>query len=424
MKIDLFETLTNAVKENDRETVQELIDSGVDINLKDEDDVTVIMYADRYGYLETVRALIEAGALVDLQDKNGWTALMHAVETDYIEVVRALINAGADINLQDNDNKTALIHAAENDSVAKIRTLKEVGALLNLQNKDGKTALMFATQRGHTLTVSALIEAGALLNLQDKDGVTCLMLAAKNGDMATFEVLINAGADLKIKDNKGASAFVYASLNEKVLEFLLEQLPASKRVDKAIDTLKVALRQAKHKSNLDSLVAYITKHHTGMHKDWDRFMLAAYLGDEDLLITPDKFSEKEIKKILTKQDSNKDNYILIAAKAGNLEFVENMLVHEFTVHSKINKQLLLNTLAKLSSLPTKVAGLAELLKELQELLDVETEASVKDSSVATATYTPAATRAITALGAEGAAGGAGLAIEGDAAEKSNSKLKR
>ncbi len=368
------------VKRDSLAIVDKLLEAGTDVNLQDANGKTALMYAANYFTIDPpsiVSKLIEAGTNVNLRDKEGDTALMYAAENSRVVNVEALIAAGAEVNLQNKDGKTALIKAATYGYLRVVDTLINSGADINLQDKDGSTALIYLTKyyrawavADPVYTVAEFIEAGAKVNLQNKDGITALMYAAQNGYTATMYALLRAGALINIRDSKGATVFAYASHRQEILEFLLEELPTKeKRFTKTLDALKVALRQPElFSEGIDNLVASITKRHSGMQKDWNRFMLAAYLGDEDL-ITYLSDAAEERAEMLTKEDSNGDNYIVIAAKAGQLEFVENMLTHELAVHRENNAELLINTMQKINVLAAKASPLAVLINDLQKTLN-------------------------------------------------------
>ena len=78
------------------ETVETLLDAGVDVNAKDDDGATSLMYsllvrADA----DLVKLLLDAGADVSKKSNDGWMALMLAEEDGHTEVVELLKQAGA-----------------------------------------------------------------------------------------------------------------------------------------------------------------------------------------------------------------------------------------------------------------------------------------------------------------------------------------
>lgn len=98
--------------------VDRLTRDGANVNLKDGDGKTVLMWASSYGYKEIVEVLIRGGAKMDLKDKDGWTALIWASSRSETETVEALISSGADVNLKDKNGKNALYHTWKKDTMA------------------------------------------------------------------------------------------------------------------------------------------------------------------------------------------------------------------------------------------------------------------------------------------------------------------
>ena len=76
-----------------------------------------LVEAAKNGEIERVQALLNAGADVNAKDNDGKTVLMWALDilgTNYAnDTVKALLAADADVNAKDNDGRTALMWAAE-----------------------------------------------------------------------------------------------------------------------------------------------------------------------------------------------------------------------------------------------------------------------------------------------------------------------
>ena len=73
--------------------------------------ITALMAASQNGYVEVVKELLNSGADINAKDNDGCTALMLASENGHLEVVNELLNRGADIRARDNHGKTVLTHA-------------------------------------------------------------------------------------------------------------------------------------------------------------------------------------------------------------------------------------------------------------------------------------------------------------------------
>lgn len=100
-------TLINAAKAGKFKLVQELLNAGIDVNMKDGDGATPLIYACIGGHKDVTKMLLMAGANTDTQDlQHGWTALMQATFKKHVEVVKLLLKAQADINIKNNDGLT------------------------------------------------------------------------------------------------------------------------------------------------------------------------------------------------------------------------------------------------------------------------------------------------------------------------------
>ncbi|TKZ22677.1 ankyrin repeat domain-containing protein, partial [Brachyspira catarrhinii] len=83
------------------------------VNLTEDNyGMTALMYASHIGNKEAVELLIKSGVEVDEVNDDGITALMYACEnSNSVEVVKFLIDNGADVNLKSNYGETALKNA-------------------------------------------------------------------------------------------------------------------------------------------------------------------------------------------------------------------------------------------------------------------------------------------------------------------------
>eukprot|EP00919_Chromeraceae_sp_WS-2016_P076936 GHVR01182052.1.p1 GENE.GHVR01182052.1~~GHVR01182052.1.p1 ORF type:complete len:116 (+),score=15.91 GHVR01182052.1:30-377(+) len=75
-----------------------LIDKGADVNSRENDGYTPLIWASNRGHTDIARLLIDKGADVNSKDKDGTTPLISASEFGHTEIVRFLIEKGADVN--------------------------------------------------------------------------------------------------------------------------------------------------------------------------------------------------------------------------------------------------------------------------------------------------------------------------------------
>ncbi|KAI9319037.1 hypothetical protein BX666DRAFT_1854455 [Dichotomocladium elegans] len=67
----------------------------IDIDAKDEDGTTPLIYAACFNKADIAQALLEAGAKTDVQDSYGWSALMWATNNNNESIVKLLLESGA-----------------------------------------------------------------------------------------------------------------------------------------------------------------------------------------------------------------------------------------------------------------------------------------------------------------------------------------
>jgi ankyrin repeat protein len=92
------ESLKKVVISGELLDVKRLIEKGADVNAKDNEGITALMYAVAFEHPEMVKLLIDAGADVNAKDNEGITALMVASFEGYTDIVELLIKAGAKEN--------------------------------------------------------------------------------------------------------------------------------------------------------------------------------------------------------------------------------------------------------------------------------------------------------------------------------------
>lgn len=133
------------------------------------------------GQTDMVIKHIESGTDVNSKDNEGRTALMYAAYNGHAEIMRALIRRGADVNIQDNYGRTALMMAASGPFPQAVQLLLDNNANTNIADKEEHyTALMYAAAEGQTENVKILLAYRANPFLKDADGDSAITFARNN----------------------------------------------------------------------------------------------------------------------------------------------------------------------------------------------------------------------------------------------------
>ena len=91
-----YEALSSAVYLGYLDALKLMVSYGADVNLKETDMDSLILFTAAMSSANITNYLIEAGADVNASSEDGMTALMFAVMYDRIPCAQVLLDAGAD----------------------------------------------------------------------------------------------------------------------------------------------------------------------------------------------------------------------------------------------------------------------------------------------------------------------------------------
>ncbi len=158
LKIGLYE----AALMNDETAWKALINSGADLERKDDSGQTVLLRAANTMNKPLLDFLLEHGAKVDAKDADGKTSLMLIdgnSEKTVLSIMDSIISHGANINAIDNSKETALIIQASFGKAGMVEELLHHHADTSCCNDRGETALDCAREYNNKAIVSILSNA-------------------------------------------------------------------------------------------------------------------------------------------------------------------------------------------------------------------------------------------------------------------------
>ncbi|MGP1496791.1 MAG: ankyrin repeat domain-containing protein [Treponema sp.] len=190
-------------------------------NSRDFNGRSLLMKAVKNGNDWEIRSLLESGADVNVKDNDGWSALMYAVRyQNNLEVVRLLLRNGADLTALNKYGSSPLDLAATYSSNPEI--LRSI--LKEFKGGQGEIfrAFVFSITSdvgNHASQIAKLqvfVDRGIQLN-RFYEGKTPLMYAAGySSSTDVIEFLLDNGAAVSIRDSSGKKAFDYAKANVKL----------------------------------------------------------------------------------------------------------------------------------------------------------------------------------------------------------------
>ena len=274
------QTVADAAKRAEWETVRRLVDAGGDVRSPQGDGTTALHWAGYWDATDVAEVLIRAGADVNARNDLGITPLWTACENGSAEMARRLLSAGADADATLPSGETLMMTAARSGNADVVRELTAAGAEVNATGARGQTALMWAVAQRHPDAVDVLLVGGADVHARSdvrievvkttpepwnpgyiidlpQGGYTPILFAARVGDLAAARLLVAHGADVNDTAPYGTSATVVAahSGHPAVAAFLLDHGADPNLADAGYTALHAAIL---HKD--DSLVETLLEH--------------------------------------------------------------------------------------------------------------------------------------------------------------------
>jgi uncharacterized protein len=230
--------------------VKKLIEAGVDVNVRFEDDTPAIALAASSGRLEIVKVLIEAGADVNAYGETGEFALGSATGSGWQDVYDYLLpltnvklRKNAELHILDGKKSQAyrdqqinqpieieFANACFAGDIAVIRDLISQGYQIDAPDLVGNTPLYRAAFYQAPLSVQTLLAFGANPNIQCEGGRTPLissisippLLNDGANQKEILKLLIEAGADLNLRSEDGRTALMEIVLGGASSEHIKE----------------------------------------------------------------------------------------------------------------------------------------------------------------------------------------------------------
>jgi hypothetical protein len=238
----LLRQLGNSSYDN-RRMIEFLVEHGADVQARDQQGTSALVYAAGTGNAEIITLLLDRGA-GRLASGNDAAALGGALSSSalmgHVEVARVLIARGADVNWryggplplewQSLPLASALLTVERSSDRARMAGRREIAGMLlahgadanarELRREPGETLLHAVAADGDLGALELLMSHGADVAARDHDGFTPLHRAAQQGRIDIAARLIAAGADANAAATDGTTALELAS-GDREMEALI-----------------------------------------------------------------------------------------------------------------------------------------------------------------------------------------------------------
>ena len=202
------------------------IENGTNINQRNAEGFTPLLYAINYDKVEAVKALLSYSNFIDIEMPlngytniysvkgknfsgevlfNGTTPLQYAIFKGNTNIVNLLIDSDADTRKKDYNGYCSLFYASAFSDANMIHFLLTKDPTLTREKSlSGRTVMHFAAIYGNDDAISYYLSNTFLsINAIDNEGNTPLHYASEKGFASTIDLLINSGAKTDIANNAG-----------------------------------------------------------------------------------------------------------------------------------------------------------------------------------------------------------------------------
>ena len=261
-----------AIEKKDIDMVRFLIDSGINVNTKNKEGISIFDYTLKNKNDEILKILIENNCIpLDELDSDGNTPLIKIINSDKPDnmknLVEIMVKNGANINIIDSDGYYPLIHAIKKKSFPIVKILVDNGSM-NIEDKEGKTPLNYGLnikygESGPKIRKYLYDNGFKNFNFNHITSDEMSTIISHN-ELPILKLILNIYSDFK-----GKNDFSIDFDNEKLLEYAVR--------DGKIEIIEYLLE---HGANPTNLRHYNEFHNITKRKKKTEFKEYYYLIDE------------------------------------------------------------------------------------------------------------------------------------------------
>jgi len=354
LKNNKIEIINPIIQKDELDLLKMIIPGYLDVNTKDENGNTPLIYAIQAQNISIIKYLIDQKADLEIVNKS-IKILENIVKDNNLDLLKYLINQKLDIiNAKDFEKNTLLIYAVRYENESIINYLLEKGArtddlkididielfekILNLKhpelfdilynnnnidvnkkNDAGKTMLHYAIECGNEQIIEYLMNCGAKISNIEKEILECLK---RSHNLNVLKILIANNFDINMEDQYGKTLLNYAILDgdEAIINDLINCGAYIRNFDTEI------INSLKNCYNL-SVLKILTDNgfNINMEDEYGKTLLIHAIQEDAFNIVKDLI---ENGADANKEDRDGNTPLIAAIKNENVEIVEYLLGHD------------------------------------------------------------------------------------------------
>jgi len=214
--VDFNNLLRDAIRSEQHQIVELLVDVGANVGREDVDGKRVIHLAAEFDDVVALKLINRSGTSLNAVDRNGSSALHASLNRGHRNSSLFLIEAGASVNRPrryDSGETPMHIAARLGDCIVMAAVLRRGAGRPDVQSSDGTTPLHVAARERNAGCVDLLCAAArrGAINSIDKRRLTPLHCAVNASALDVVRTLLRHGADPNVVDRDGLAPLHYAA---------------------------------------------------------------------------------------------------------------------------------------------------------------------------------------------------------------------
>jgi len=257
--------------EHDINIIKYLIDNKSNIDISSSDQaVEAMIYVIKSNHFNLFQYLMHNNLDINRKDKNGKTLLIYAIEAQNKEFIQYLLSHDADIDSIYIDIDIELYKKIVDINHTNLYNIIYNSKSFDIEQKDdqGNTALTYALKHGDQKIVQYLIDQEVDVNKEGKDNELPLTLSTRFNDIDLLKQFIEKGAEINKGDQLSDTALIGAIENSSdlsMVKFLIECKADVNKKGKHGDT---PLAVAVYNNNIE-MVKYLMENHADINEKCD-----------------------------------------------------------------------------------------------------------------------------------------------------------
>jgi ankyrin repeat protein len=217
-----YNVLVEQIKKNKINKFKLLLNY-IDINVKNKNNKTVLMYALENSTPEIVNIILDLKPEINVKDKtNNWTALMFALQMSTPEIINRILDMNPDVNVKDKDNWTALFYAIDYSTPEIVNRILDLNPDINVKTNKNWTALIFALDNSTPEIINRILDMNpeGSLNIKTDENWTPITFALQYSTPEIINKILDMNPNITVSQFNKVKKNLNPMITKRITDIL------------------------------------------------------------------------------------------------------------------------------------------------------------------------------------------------------------